>query len=241
MSPSPAVPAVTAVPPRFRNQRRRGSQSRAAICDAVRELLTERRLDDLTVNEIVERAEISRPTFYAHFETKYSVVAALVEEMGETVYDEWRPVFAGDGPLSEADVYAAGVATLARWRERGAMFAATVEGWHTDQEIHDVWNVVLDRFCRALTERVARWRPLEPKDSMIVPAMVSLFERSVYLAVSVPDSPLGASDTQLAEVLASVWVRSLAGGAATPSTTSAARASAGRRGSGSSPGRPARP
>lgn len=218
MSPSggaaaPAEPPVAAsgIPPRYRSQRRRSLQSRNAICDAVRELLTRRRLDELTVNEIVERAEISRPTFYAHFETKYSVVAALVEEMGATVYDHWKPVFAGSGPITEAELYDAGIDTLQQWRERGALFAATIEGWHTDQEIHDAWNVVLERFRVALTDRLARWRPLQPQDAMVVPAMIALFERSVYLAVSVPDSPLGTSDDQLARVLAKVWVTSLRG------------------------------
>lgn len=215
MSATPAAAAVPgpvpAIPPRYRSQRRRSLQSRAAICDAVRELLTQRRLDELTVNEIVERAEISRPTFYSHFETKYSVVAALVEEMGETVYDHWRPVFAGEGPLTEAEVYDVALATLARWRERGALFAATVEGWHSDQEIHDAWNDVLERFNVALAARLARWRPLQPQDAMVVPAMVSFFERCVYLAVSVPDSPLGTSDEELARMLASVWVSSLRG------------------------------
>lgn len=197
------------IPPRYRNQRRRSSQSRAAICQAVRELLTQRRLDELTVNEIVERAEISRPTFYAHFETKYSVVADLVAEMGQTIYDLWLPIFSGDGPLTEAQLTEVGVHTVRRWREQGAMYAATVEGWHSDQEIHDAWNVVLEGFRVSLTERLARWRPLRPQDAMLVPMMISTFERSVYLAVSVPDSPLGTSDEQLARVLASVWVTTL--------------------------------
>lgn len=210
MSSTSAAASVSAIPPRYRSQRRRSLQSRAAICDAVRELLSERRLDELTVNEIVERAEISRPTFYSHFETKYSVVAAMVAEMGETVYDHWRDVFAGDGPLAEEAIHGVAMATLGRWREQGALFAATIEGWHSDQEIHDVWNDVLERFRVALTERLQRWRPLQPRDAMMVPAMISLFERCVYLAVSVPDSPLGTSDEQLADVLASVWVRSLA-------------------------------
>lgn len=210
MSASSAAP-VGAIPPRVRGQRRRSLQSRLAICEAVRELLLVRRLDDLTVNEIVERAEISRPTFYSHFETKYSVVADLVAEMGQTVYGHWAPIFAGDGPLSDVELRDVSALTLQAWREQGALFGATIEGWHSDHEIHDAWNDVLERFRVALTERVARWRPLQPADEMAVPAMIALFERCVYLAVSVPDSPLGTSDDQLARMLAAVWVRTLQG------------------------------
>ncbi|WP_084671481.1 TetR/AcrR family transcriptional regulator [Sporichthya polymorpha] len=200
-----------AIPPRYRSQRRRSLQSRAAICEAVKELLSERRLDELTVNEIVERAEISRPTFYSHFETKYSVVAALVEEMGAAVYRDWRPVLEADGPFTEEELFNVAMATLSRWRERGALFAATIEGWHSDQEIHDAWSAVLERFRVAVTARVERFRPLQPDDAMTVPAMISVFERCVYLAVSVPNSPFGTSDEQLARVLASIWIRSLSG------------------------------
>jgi AcrR family transcriptional regulator len=212
MSSGVATAAIPpAIPPRYGNQRRRSSQSRTAILDAVRELLTLRRLEDLQVNEIVERAEISRPTFYSHFETKYSVVAALVADMGQSIHDHWQPVFSGRGPIREDQLREVGRLTLQAWREQGALFGATIEGWHSDQEIHDAWNDVLERFRVALTERLARWRPLTARDEMAVPAMISFFERCVYLAVSVPDTPLGKSDDQLAELLASVWVKTLRG------------------------------
>lgn len=198
-----------AIPPRYRGQRRRNSPSRVAICDAVRELLKLRRLDELTVQEIVDLAQISRPTFYSHFDTKYSVVATLVAEMGQSIYAQWLPFFSSAGPVDEAQLREASVITLRLWREQATLFSATVEGWHSDQEIHDAWNEVLDRFVSELTARVARYRPLEPGDDMTVTAMVSAFERCVYLAVATPDSPLGRSDEELAGVLATIWIRSL--------------------------------
>lgn len=209
MSTDSELAAPGAIPARSRGQRRRTSQSRQAIIEAVRDLLTERRLDDLTVNEIVERAEISRPTFYSHFETKYSVIAALVADMGESVFDAWRPFFDGEGPIDEVDLRRLAVITLGLWREQGALFTATVEGWHSDQEIHDVWNPVLERFAAALKRRLTRWRPLTPADDLMAAALVSAFERCVYLAVATPESPLGRSDEELAGVLAAIWVRSL--------------------------------
>lgn len=197
------------IPPRYRGQRRLASPSRQSITDAMRELLAVRRLDEVTVQEIVERAQISRPTFYAHFETKYSVVAALIADMGQTIYGRWAAFFDEDGPISEEELRSIAVLTLADWREQATLFAATIEGWHSDQEIHDTWNEVLDRFAAALRKRVARVRQLEPEDDMVVPALISLFERCVYLAVATPDSPLGRSDEELASVLAMMWVRSL--------------------------------
>jgi AcrR family transcriptional regulator len=180
-----------------------------AITDAVLELLSVRRLDELTVQEIVDRAQISRPTFYAHFETKYSVVAALIAEMGETIFERWAPFFAEDGPIREETLRELGVLTLRGWRERATLFSATIEGWHSDHEIHDTWNAVLDRFVANLTRRLAKVRPLQPDDDMVVTALINVFERCVYLAVATPDSPLGRSDEELAGVLAMMWMRSL--------------------------------
>jgi AcrR family transcriptional regulator len=196
----------------MRGQRRRGYASREAICQAVRELLSIRRLDELQVSEIVERAGISRPTFYAHFETKYSVVAALIEDNGRAVFDSWRPFFDGDGPIEEREIRELGMVTIGHWRSQAALWAATIEGWHTDQEIHEVWNEVLERFAAALTERIRRYRPLRDDDDMVVEALIALFERCVYLAITAPESALGRSDEDLASVLARLWSQALAAG-----------------------------
>jgi AcrR family transcriptional regulator len=180
------------------------------VVEAVRELLKVRRLEELTVAEIVERAGISRPTFYASFDTKYSVVATLIEGMGEGIWEIWRPVFETDGPLGEDEIRPVALATIGRWREQGALFTATVEGWHHDPEIHEAWGGVLARFDEALTARIERLRAPRPSDDMLAAAMVSVFERTLYLAVSTPDGVLGRSDDELADVLASIWARSLA-------------------------------
>ena len=168
-----------------------------------------RRLDELTVQEVVDEAHVSRQTFYSYFDTKYAVVASLVDDMGQAVYTAWRPFFSGDGPVRRDELEQLGVLTLRLWREEAALYAATIEGWHSDQQVHDVWNQVLLHFAAALTARLQRARPLQPGDDMLVTAMINLFERCSYLAVTTPDSTLGRSDTELAAMLADVWVRSL--------------------------------
>jgi AcrR family transcriptional regulator len=179
------------------------------VLEAVAELLKVRRVDELTVAEIVGRAGISRPTFYASFDTKYSVVAALIADVGDDIYDLWRAFFDADGPIQREPIYEAGIATMERWRAQGALFTATIEGWHTDPEIHAVWSAVLDRFSHALTERLHRAREPRSSDDILAASLVSAFERCVYLAVSTPDSVFARSDAELADVLADLWTRSL--------------------------------
>lgn len=198
-----------AIPPRSRGRRQRSASTRDAITEAMLDLLTVRRLEEVTVQEIVERAQVSRQTFYAHFETKYSVVADLVEDMGQTIYEHWRAFLEADGAIEEAELHTLGLLTLGTWREQATLFSATIEGWHNDVEIHDVWNGVLERFSSGLAARVGRVRIPQPDDDMIFPALISLYERTVYLGVSAPDGPFGKSDDELARVLARMWLRTL--------------------------------
>lgn len=209
MTSNASLPTVPA-----RARRRPGSKTRDAILAATRELLGRRRVDDLQVNEIVKSAGISRQTFYLHFDTKYSVVAALIADMGEGILEVWDPLFASDGPISEQQLRELGVETISRWRAEAPLFTATIEGWHSDDEIHDVWTSVLDRFAERFTPRVARHRGAEglrPDDDMLIAALISVFERSLFLAISVPQSPLGRSDEDLAGMLAKLWVNALNG------------------------------
>jgi AcrR family transcriptional regulator len=203
------VPTVPA-----RSRRRRASGARDAVLTATHELLAERRLEDLQVNEIVDRARISRQTFYLHFDSKYSVVAALIADMGDGILDVWNPLFSGDGPILEQQVRELGVETIARWRAEAPLFTATIEGWHRDPEIHDVWSDVLNRFTDGFTPRVSRHRGAEglrSDDDMLIAALISVFERCLYLAISAPRSPLGRSDGALAGMLAKLWVDALNG------------------------------
>ncbi|MGQ0624676.1 MAG: TetR/AcrR family transcriptional regulator [Sporichthyaceae bacterium] len=210
MAPAVEVTALATVPPRGR--RRRAPQTRDAILDAVRDLLHTRRLDELTVNEIVERAGISRQTFYVHFDTKYAVVAGLIANVGEGILEVWAPLFEGEGPIREDVIRECGVITIRRWREQATLFTATVEGWHNDGEIHDVWNDVLTRFGELFGTRIRRHRGsggAQPNDDMLTGALIVAFERCLYLAVSNAESPFARSDDDLATMLAALWARAL--------------------------------
>jgi AcrR family transcriptional regulator len=62
---------------------RRQRKSREAIFNAFSELLLEKSFSSITVKEIIDRADVGRTTFYAHFPTK----EALLEEMCADIFD----------------------------------------------------------------------------------------------------------------------------------------------------------
>lgn len=66
-------------------QDRRQRRSRQAIMSAFRTLLTQKPYSAITVQNIIDLADVGRSTFYAHFETKDTLLAALCDDISDHV------------------------------------------------------------------------------------------------------------------------------------------------------------
>lgn len=60
---------------------RRQQKTRKAIYDAFTSLLSEKNYNNITVQNIIDAANVGRTTFYAHFETKDDLLKSLCEEL----------------------------------------------------------------------------------------------------------------------------------------------------------------
>ena len=86
---------------------RRQKRTRDAIFNAFTELLSKKHYSQITVGEIIERADVGRATFYAHFETKDFLLKELCGELFCHIFDETgkgeknhRHIFGCDAPES---------------------------------------------------------------------------------------------------------------------------------------------
>ena len=80
---------------------RRQRKSRQAIFRAFTELLKEESYTKITVQQIIDQADVGRTTFYTHFETKDALLESFCAEIFEHVFSEVLDkekthVFSGD-------------------------------------------------------------------------------------------------------------------------------------------------
>ena len=62
-------------------QRRRRQDTRKRILAAARELLEDRPWSEISVEDIMDRAQLSRTSFYRHFDDRQLIVVAMVDEL----------------------------------------------------------------------------------------------------------------------------------------------------------------
>lgn len=83
---------------------RRQQKTRKAILTAFENLLTKKNYNKITVQEIIDDADVGRTTFYAHFETKDALLEEMCTELFAHVFSDHPEIeTTHDFSLSEGD------------------------------------------------------------------------------------------------------------------------------------------
>lgn len=62
---------------------RRTEKTRQSIFNALSDLMQEKKYSNITIQEIIDRANVGRSTFYAHFDTKDELLSSCIENVFE--------------------------------------------------------------------------------------------------------------------------------------------------------------
>jgi AcrR family transcriptional regulator len=196
---------------RARRRRRTPEVAEEEIITAAESLLRERPFRELTVDEVMRRTELSRPSFYVYFRDRHQLVLRVVEHLGSELFEmseRWLRG-TGDGPQIAREALD-GIVTV--FVEHGPVMRALADAATDDpgveQAYTDLVQTFVDATARHIDEEIAAGRILPLDGGETAKALVWMMER--YLNLSLGREPLTPRDA-VADTLATIWTRVLYG------------------------------
>jgi TetR/AcrR family transcriptional regulator, ethionamide resistance regulator len=204
-----AAPSTSAT----KRRRRSPEEAEREIVEAGEACLRERPFRELTVDEVMARTTLSRPSFYVYFRDRRQLVLRVLERIGNELFlmaDRWLE--GGGDPRVDARAALEGIAAV--YAEHGPVLGAIADAACYDSDVETIYRALVHRFIDATAERMEKEiaagviAPLDARET--ARALVWMNER--YLTDSlgrVPQEPIDV----VVETLVTVWVRALYGAA----------------------------
>ncbi|MFF2555395.1 TetR/AcrR family transcriptional regulator [Nocardia sp. NPDC058058] len=155
----------------------KGDQREAQILDATRELLANKPMAKLTIDDITGATGISRTSFYFYFPSKQAVLARLMEDVSDR-YAETHVWLPSTGPQRELlHTQLTGAAQI--WHDNSKIMVCSLEGYDSSYPpLQEFLLSMQTRFTSALAAKIDRDRAagLAPTgiDSATLAALVTL-------------------------------------------------------------------
>src|SRR5919199_4068022 len=188
-----------------RRRRRSPQVAEGEIIAAAQSLLRERPFRELTVDEVMRRTDLSRPSFYVYFTDRHQLVLKVVEHLGSelfTMSDRWLRG-TGDGPALARDALEGIVAVYV---EHGPVMRALADAAADDRGVEQAYTALVQRFVDAtahhIEREIAAGRVLRLDSSETAKALVWMMER--YLVLSLGREPT-TDATAVVDTLATIW------------------------------------
>ena len=131
-----------------RSQHKNATRSRHLIKQAFGELLNEKPLAKITVTDIVERANISRGTFYAHYLDVYDLFNVIQNNLLETIGDYFDKLGIESIIIDPAPAIKTGMKILS---ENKTYFGLFMNSSYADRLVERVLQQIAEH-CEALIE-----------------------------------------------------------------------------------------
>ena len=179
--------------------------------DAAEALLREKPFRELTVDDLMRRTGLSRPSFYVYFRDRHDLVLKVVEHIGGELFvmsERWYKG-TGDGPALVRDAIDGVVGVFA---EHGPVLRALADAASDDPRVEAAYVALIQRFVdatsRHIEAEVAAGRILPLDAVQTATALTWMMER--YLQLTLGRGPIVPVD-QVSSALTTIWSRVLYG------------------------------
>ncbi len=140
----------------------RVQKTKKALTENFRRLLEEKRFEDITVNELCQKAGIRRATFYKHFDDKYAFLGFVVQSLRD---DFDLRVWAKKKPGNSSEYYTTYVKELISFVN---YYDKTFQGIMESDLSHHLVSIMMEQNYRDTIEKLE----CSVKDGMVLPASV---------------------------------------------------------------------
>ena len=195
-----------------RRRRRSPEVAEREILAAAEELLRERPFRDLTVDEVMRRTELSRPSFYVYFRDRNHLVLRVVERLGEQMWAMSENWFGASGPSGPDSFRVALEGVVGVWDRHGPVMHALADAATFDQGVERAHGQLMQSFMDVIAKHIegeieaGRVLPLDAQETA---RALSLMNDNYLLAT------LGRTRTatpeKVVETLSTIWTRTLYG------------------------------
>jgi TetR/AcrR family transcriptional regulator, ethionamide resistance regulator len=195
-----------------RRRRRSPEVAEREILAAAEELLRERPFRDLTVDEVMRRTELSRPSFYVYFRDRNHLVLRVVERLGEEQWalsERWFEGTGASGPESFRETLEGVVAV---WDRHGPVMHALSDAATVDQDVELAHTSLVQTFVDAIARLIeveieaGRILPLDAKETARALSLMT----DAYLLATLGRTRT-ATPEKVVETLSTIWTRTLYG------------------------------
>ena len=170
-------------------------EARRRIIEAATALLRTRRYRDLTVEDVMAEARLSRTVFYRYFDGLPAVALALIEDLVAAVV--------ADQPASDEERPAilrrALVLVVHTFHEHGPVLLALVAAAHADAAVEAAYRELLER-------TIVQIEPMLTEDVRHVTRPLSILNAAYLLDLVAADPDF--DEAEALEALWTVWSRS---------------------------------
>ena len=194
-----------------RRRRRTPEAAQREIIEAAESLLRERPFRELTVDEVMRRTELSRPSFYVYFRDRHELVLRVVQHLFQKILapsNAWLGTEDG-GPAEMREAMHGAVLV---YRDQAHVLRALADAATDDREVEAAYNGLINTFRDLVAEKIAQQAAagrITAVDAVQVStALMWCAERYLYLSFA----PGREVDPDVAtETLSLVWTQTVYG------------------------------